>query len=44
MLGGIVKSIFGTSNDRYVKTIMKVVAKINGLEDQIEEQTYLNFD
>ncbi len=35
MLGTIAKSIFGSSNDRYVKGIYKVVSKINALEDQI---------
>jgi preprotein translocase subunit SecA len=35
MLGTIAKSIFGSSNDRYVKGIFKVVNKINALEDQI---------
>jgi preprotein translocase subunit SecA len=35
MLGTIAKSIFGSSNDRYVKGIFKVVTKINALEDQI---------
>ena len=35
MLGGIAKAIFGSSNDRYVKSIMKIVDKINALEDQI---------
>jgi preprotein translocase subunit SecA len=35
MLGGVAKAIFGSSNDRYVKSIMKIVAKINDLEDEI---------
>ncbi len=35
MLGTIAKSIFGSSNDRYVKGIFKVVNKINALEDQM---------
>ena len=35
MLGGIAKALFGSSNDRYVKSIMKIVDKINALEDQI---------
>lgn len=35
MLGTIAKSIFGSSNDRYVKSIMKIVSKINALEDGI---------
>ncbi len=35
MLGTIAKSIFGSSNDRYVKKTMKVVSNINALEDQM---------
>jgi preprotein translocase subunit SecA len=35
MLGSVAKAIFGSSNDRYVKSIMKIVAKINDFEDQI---------
>jgi preprotein translocase subunit SecA len=35
MLGGIAKALFGSSNDRYVKSIMKIVDKINALEDEI---------
>ena len=35
MLGTIAKSIFGSSNDRYVKKTMKIVAKINAYEDQL---------
>ena len=35
MLGAIAKSIFGSSNDRYVKSILKVVDKINAFEPQI---------
>lgn len=35
MLGTIAKSLFGSSNDRYVKSIMKIVGKINALEDEI---------
>ena len=36
MFNAIVKSVFGTSNDRYVKKISKVVDKINALEPMIE--------
>ena len=36
MIGGLAKSIFGSSNDRYVKTIMKMVDKINDFEPSIE--------
>ena len=35
MLGGFAKSLFGSSNDRYVKSIMKIVEQINALEDEI---------
>jgi len=35
MLGGFAKAIFGSSNDRYVKSIMKIVEQINALETQI---------
>ena len=35
MLGSVAKAIFGSSNDRYVKSMMKIVAKINDFEDQI---------
>ena len=36
MLGSVAKALFGSSNDRYVKSIMKIVATINALEDEIE--------
>jgi preprotein translocase subunit SecA len=36
MFNTIVKSVFGSSNDRYVKKISKVVEKINALEPIIE--------
>ena len=35
MLGGFAKAIFGSSNDRYVKSIMKIVDQINALEIEI---------
>ena len=35
MFGGIAKALFGSSNDRYVKSIMKIVDKINALEAEI---------
>ena len=35
MLGGIAKSLFGSSNDRYVKSLGVIVAKINGFEPVI---------
>ena len=36
MLGAIAKRLFGSSNDRYVKSLAPLVAKINALEPQIE--------
>jgi len=35
MLGGFAKALFGSSNDRYVKSIMKIVENINALEVDI---------
>jgi preprotein translocase subunit SecA len=35
MFGKVAKSLFGSSNDRYVKKTFKIVEKINALEDQI---------
>ncbi|MEM7664708.1 MAG: preprotein translocase subunit SecA [Pseudomonadota bacterium] len=36
MLNTLAKSIFGSSNERYVKKVSKVVNEINALEDQIK--------
>jgi len=36
MFGGIAKSIFGSSNDRYIKKLDKIVAQINALEPDIQ--------
>ena len=36
MLGGIAKRLFGSSNDRYVKSLNPLVARINALEPRIE--------
>ncbi|SKB59890.1 preprotein translocase subunit SecA [Sphingopyxis flava] len=36
MFGSIAKSLFGSSNDRYVASIRKIVDKINGFEPQME--------
>ena len=36
MFGSIAKSLFGSSNDRYVASIRKIVEKINALEPQME--------
>ncbi|MBB4642152.1 preprotein translocase subunit SecA [Rhizorhapis suberifaciens] len=35
MLGAIAKSIFGSSNERYVKSVMKIVERINAFEPTI---------
>ena len=35
MLGAIAKSIFGSSNERYVKSINKIVDQVNGFEPDI---------
>ena len=47
MLGGIAKAIFGSSNDRYVKSLRPIVDRINGYEpamqalsdDDLKQQT-----
>ena len=39
MLGGIAKAIFGSSNERYVRTARKTVEKINALEADIAAKT-----
>ncbi|HTN16030.1 MAG TPA: preprotein translocase subunit SecA, partial [Sphingomonadaceae bacterium] len=36
MIGAIAKAIFGSSNDRYVKSLDKIVRQINALETQLE--------
>ncbi len=36
MLGGLAKSIFGSSNDRYVKSLGGIVNKINGFEPSLK--------
>lgn len=36
MLGGLAKSLFGSANDRYVKSMMKTVDQINAFEPEIE--------
>src|SRR3954466_14094990 len=35
MLGGFAKTIFGSSNDRYVRSLRKIVERINGFEPTI---------
>ena len=39
MFGGLAKSIFGSSNDRYVRSLRKIVEKINGHEPAISAMT-----
>jgi preprotein translocase subunit SecA len=36
MFGALAKSLFGSSNDRYVASLQKTVAQINALEPQLE--------
>ncbi len=36
MLNALIKSVFGSSNDRYVKSLGKIVNQINDLEPQIQ--------
>ncbi len=36
MLGKIAKKLFGSSNDRYVNSVMNIVHKINDLEPELE--------
>ncbi|MCB2080177.1 MAG: preprotein translocase subunit SecA, partial [Novosphingobium sp.] len=36
MLGALVKTVFGSSNDRYVKSLDKIVQKINALEPEMQ--------
>jgi preprotein translocase subunit SecA len=39
MLGGIAKAVFGSSNDRYVKSLSGIVAKIAGFEPNVSAMT-----
>jgi preprotein translocase subunit SecA len=39
MLGGLAKSIFGSSNDRYVRSLQKIVDRANGFEPTISAMT-----
>ena len=39
MLGTVAKAIFGSSNDRYVKSLRKIVDRINGFEPTISAMT-----
>ncbi|WP_209347446.1 preprotein translocase subunit SecA [Pontixanthobacter sp. CEM42] len=36
MINALMKTVFGSSNDRYVKSLGKIVNQINGLEPQIQ--------
>lgn len=36
MLSKVARTLFGSSNDRYVKSIMKIVGKIGEFEPQME--------
>ena len=36
MFNALVKSVFGSSNDRYIKSARKIVAEVNALEPQIQ--------
>ncbi len=36
MFNSIVKSVFGSSNDRYIKAAQKIVAQVNALEPEIQ--------
>ena len=36
MFGKLAKSIFGSSNDRYVRTLLKIVDKVNALEPDMQ--------
>ena len=36
MLGGLAKSLFGSSNDRYVKSLGKIVSQIAGFEPNMQ--------
>ena len=35
MIGSLMRKIFGSANDRYVKSLQKTVNKINALEKEI---------
>jgi preprotein translocase subunit SecA len=36
MINALVKSVFGSANDRYVKSLRKIVAQINALEPELQ--------
>jgi preprotein translocase subunit SecA len=39
MIGGFAKAIFGSANDRYVRSLQKIVDRINGFEHTISAMT-----
>ena len=39
MFNSLIKSVFGSSNDRYVKSLRKIVAQINALEPQLQARS-----
>jgi len=39
MIGGFAKAIFGSSNDRYVRSLRKIVDRVNGFEPTISAMT-----
>src|SRR4028119_2091417 len=39
MIGGFAKAIFGSSNDRYVRSLQKIVDRINSFEHTISAMT-----
>jgi preprotein translocase subunit SecA len=39
MLGGLAKSILGSSNDRYVRSMRRIVERINGFEPTVSAMT-----
>src|SRR3546814_565034 len=39
MFGGFAKAIFGSSNDRYVRSLQKIVYRINGFEPTVSVMT-----
>ena len=39
MFGGLAKSLFGSSNDRYVKSLKPTVAKIAAFEPEMQAMT-----
>ena len=39
MFGGFAKAIFGSANDRYVRSLQKIVDKVNGFEPTISAMT-----